>query len=400
MQRGRSGEIDRDHAAACATAQQPSESTGTYDLIALGPDVVCTGEILGMDESAWTLHLKDLIRGDFNDLVGFIDRFPSFASRDQHVLVNEIGDGRVLAKAPTLIKCEIGYRVQCQVAASFPRISAKELGSQPAISPATNGPYVQNGQLARVSGLASLPQRVQSCLSLQRGEWFLDRTAGVRFAEYFGAFRDSPWLEQLLMLEIVRQAAIPCYKDDLNRIYTPLGCVERVLSVQLLADAPNNERLPLRVGFDVKGVGRWQCDLSVCLPSSFVKARLDKTLAHSQEQMLGRGLAPDALAGESNSEPRSPRTVATTRTGRRGPDRSRIESASSWNTNLRLARANAKLSRAAASNRLKKQGVRLGPEAIKKHEEGKAQPKPEARSGYAKIYGVPESTLFPMPTTT
>jgi hypothetical protein len=90
---------------------------------------------------------------------------------------------------------------------------------------------------------------------------------GVRFAEYFDAFRNSPWLGRLLMLEVVRQSAIP-YHDVMNRQYTPLQCIERVWSVDVLAETPNNKRLPIRCDFEVEGIGRWQCDVSVFLPST------------------------------------------------------------------------------------------------------------------------------------
>ena len=68
------------------------------------------------------------------------------------------------------------------------------------------------------------------------------------------------------MLEVVRQAAIPYCQEALNREYTPLQCVERVLSVETLAKEPNDCRIPIRVVFDVKGIGRWEHELSVFLP--------------------------------------------------------------------------------------------------------------------------------------
>jgi hypothetical protein len=34
-----------------------------------------------------------------------------------------------------------------------------------------------------------------------------------------------------------------------------------------LADAPQNQWLPVRLDLDVRGVGRWQQELSICIPS-------------------------------------------------------------------------------------------------------------------------------------
>jgi hypothetical protein len=73
------------------------------------------------------------------------------------------------------------------------------------------------------------------------------------------------------MLEIVRQAAIPYRQEALNREDTPLQCVERVLSVETLAETPHNGQMPIRVVFDVKGVGRWEHELSVLLPASVTR---------------------------------------------------------------------------------------------------------------------------------
>ncbi len=122
-----------------------------------------------------------------------------------------VAAGRALTAGPAIEKNQGGYLIKCQVAPSFPRIAAEQLGSQWAISPITNDMFVENGQIARVSGLASLPQKIRSCLSLQKGESFFDPNSGVRFAEYSAAFHDSPWFSRLLVIEVVRQSAIPHY---------------------------------------------------------------------------------------------------------------------------------------------------------------------------------------------
>ncbi len=66
----------------------------------------------------------------------------------------------------------------------------------------------------------------------------------------------------------------------------------------------------------------------------------------------------------------------------------------SWNLRLREARERAKLSRPALALKLKSAGTSITDEAIKKHEEGKACPKPELRRAYAQALEVPEAELF------
>jgi hypothetical protein len=72
-----------------------------------------------------------------------------------------------------------------------------------------------------------------------------------------------------------------------------------------------------------------------------------------------------------------------------------VASTEPWHKKLRAARKKADLSRPAAAQRLKTQGVTITSDAIKKHEEGKAKPKPDTRKAYAVIYKTPEGELFP-----
>jgi hypothetical protein len=130
---------------------------------------------------------------------------------------------------------------------------------------------VQGCTIAMVSGAEALPQRVKTCLSHQKGESPFHRDFGTRFAEYYRLLSGSPWFGRFLKLEVIRQAAIP-YTDSINnRQYTPLQCVERVFGIEVLADAPTKGWLPIRVDLDVKGVGRWQHDLSVCIPQESIR---------------------------------------------------------------------------------------------------------------------------------
>jgi hypothetical protein len=56
-----------------------------------------------------------------------------------------------------------------------------------------------------------LPQKVQSLLSVQRGESVFNPTFGIRFFEYFEAFKGWPWPALLLTLDVVRQGRHPLH---------------------------------------------------------------------------------------------------------------------------------------------------------------------------------------------
>jgi len=77
-----------------------------------------------------------------------------------------------------------------------------------------------------------------------------------------------PWLDLLFKLDDVRQASIP-FRDNVTRqTRTPLQCVTRVRSVEVMADVPINNRLPVRVDFEVQGLGPWTRELSVHVPTA------------------------------------------------------------------------------------------------------------------------------------
>jgi hypothetical protein len=152
------------------------------------------------------------------------------------------------------------------VAPNYPRISAQELGSRMAISEETGDTYLENGNIARVSGVKSFPQMVKSVLSIQRGEFFMDPHYGVRFAEYLEAFRGTPWLDELLKLDVVRQASIPHQGSANQKERTPLNCVERVIRLKAGEENAAERLLGIELELEVKGAGRWSGKISVHLP--------------------------------------------------------------------------------------------------------------------------------------
>jgi hypothetical protein len=259
--------MKRDHETWCAlTVRSGAEACFGSDLLAVGPDVVFTGDITDISAASWTLKLRHFVAGDVHALVSFIDGFEKAAARDRYVLSDEIGDGRVLSSAPTLSRQSDGYLLICPVAPSVSRVDVQRIGSGTALHPETNDLYVDDrGNIARVSGLDYLPQKIQNSLSMQQGENVFAPHAGVRFFEFYGSFKGTPWLARMMKLDVVRQAAIPL--DDGDAKKTPLRCVSRVYGIELLDDTPTADRVPVRVDLDVQGVGRWQRHLSVSLPT-------------------------------------------------------------------------------------------------------------------------------------
>jgi hypothetical protein len=265
--------MKREHEAKCAEKQRNATIAGVSipDLIAIGPDIVFVGEFLGVDNAEWSFHLQNFVDGDVHTLIEFVERYEQTAAIDRYVLVNFLGDGRALNGTPSMTKERAGgYIVRCPVLPSAARIRAADLPKDFALSD-NHDLTDKSGTVAMVSGLEALPQRIKTCLSHPKGESPFHRDFGTRFAEYCRLFSGSPWFEHFLKLEMIRQAAIPCIDTIMNRQYTPLQCVERVFGIEILANAPTKSWLPIRVDLDVKGVGRWQHELFVCIPQNPTK---------------------------------------------------------------------------------------------------------------------------------
>jgi hypothetical protein len=86
--------------------------------------------------------------------------------------------------------------------------------NDPKLGPDHDLALADDGDLATVSGIEAVAQKVSQVLSTQKGEWFVNRSFKTRLVEYFGVFHDSPWLDRMAKLEVIRMAAIP-YRDRL-----------------------------------------------------------------------------------------------------------------------------------------------------------------------------------------
>jgi hypothetical protein len=236
------------------------------ELVAFGPNIVCVGEILSAARGEWCIRLDEFVVGEIGSLVRYAEKFEEIKSLNRYVIVNALGDGRALT-GPLLVYKEAAHHiVKCPVAASFPRKSAKDLGSQMAISSETNDLFIQDGGIARTSGVDSLRQVLQQTLSLVQGEAFFARDRGSRLQEYFWRYRDTRLLLSMLKLDIIRLAAIPYQDGGTKHKCTPLQCIERVWSMKLLATEPNNDRIPMLLDLEINGIGRAEYEVSVFIP--------------------------------------------------------------------------------------------------------------------------------------
>lgn len=261
-------EMKRLHESAQAIAVQvrTNQLLGT-ELLAVGLEVVCVGDIESIGSTQWTLRLRHFVLGDVHQLSDFIGHFDTLRAEDRYILSNELGDGRSFSEAPTLTKKSGEIILACPIVSAAPRLDVHKIGSMSAMHPETNDLYVKDGQIARVSGLEAFPQILRSALSMQRGENVFAPHAGVRFFEYFEDFKGSPWLSRLMMLDVVREASISAPSIPSQEWRTPLPSITRVREFQLLSETPEAHRLPVRAAFDVQGLGLWEGQFSVYMPT-------------------------------------------------------------------------------------------------------------------------------------
>lgn len=277
-------EMKREHEAKQAMLLRTGASHDIgAELLGIGPDIVCMGDLESLSETSWTLRLKHYVTGDVHQLASYIGGFAKVPEQGRYVLSNELGDGRALTAAPSLTKSDGAYSLFCPIEPAFPRIDVHKIGSSLALHPETNDMYVDpKGEIARVSGIDYLPQKIRSCLSMQRNESVFNPDYGMRFFEYFEDFKGSPWLNSLMKLDLVRMAAIPYSDNLLNRRNTPLLCVSRVRDFELLSEIVTDHRLPVRLALDVEGLGEWKHETTVYMPTPEQMAKRAELLAASR----------------------------------------------------------------------------------------------------------------------
>ena len=235
------------------------------DLIAVGPDIVGVGELLGTSGKEWSVRIDHFVEGDLRALIDFSERFDAIDPYHRYLLDTSLGDGRQLAKGPTWRRVGASIELNCTVDERFPRVDVHKLGQTMATN-AANDLFIANGNIALVSGLDSLPQRIKNSLSMLQGESPLHPRAGSRLKEYFDAFEQSPWLQHWVKLEVVRLACIPYYDRAQQKAYPLVPSVLQVLEVEQITPGRATQWQDFRFKLNVEGVGAWEQVIAIFVP--------------------------------------------------------------------------------------------------------------------------------------
>ena len=253
------------HEAFCSDrlSGSPAGEQVSSSLIAFGPGIVADGRLTEVVGDRWGFELEHFVSGSFSDLVAMSGNLAAMQDYDRYIIVNELDEGRSIAGELSVRRENNRTCVSCRVSPAPSRKSAHLLGRDLALGP-NHDLCIVNGDIATVSGLDALPQRISSNLSLRRGERPFNPAYGSRLAEYWELYLGSPWLGELLKMEVIRLASIP-YRDAVlpqQSPETPLACVEKVHQVVVLGEIENN-RLPVRLDLQVAGVGKWTRETAV-----------------------------------------------------------------------------------------------------------------------------------------
>lgn len=242
------------------------------DLVAIGPDIVVFGELLGTSGREWSVRIDHFVQGDIRTLIDFSEGFQKRDPFDSYLIVNALGDGRQLASEPAWRRVGKSLELTFTVNDNFPRADAHDLEATAATGP-TNDFLVEGGDIATVSGVNSLPQRIKQILSLLQGESPSNPKAGSRIKEYLDDFGDSPWLERWFKLDVIRLTCVPYHDRILDKVYTLVPSVRYVEEVQVLAGERDGDWQKVRFRLGVEGVGPWEGIVPIFMPLGPVPRR-------------------------------------------------------------------------------------------------------------------------------
>jgi hypothetical protein len=216
MRKAHEFRIDTQHRES---APPPLNTSG---LVAIGPNLIFIGDIIGSSGTHWSVCINQFVVGNLMDLVRFSEQFDEFKTEDRYLIVNTMGDGRIIVDRPEWRRTEGGILIDLQLEPRFPRIPAQELGAD---VPLTSDGEDIDFEAPLVSEVDNLPTLIQCCLSQQRGASLSQNDFGTRLSEFHHRFGALPYFADLAKLEVIRMAAIPTNDELLDCRYTPLQCV-------------------------------------------------------------------------------------------------------------------------------------------------------------------------------
>jgi len=268
-------QIRRDHEASRQIGNNGGNADG--DIVAIGPDIVAVGTILGAGPAGMRVRVSHFVEGSARDLVAFVHDFDRRLPEQRYVLMNELGYGGLLDGAPNVDRVGSNYEVQFKLQQSIMRQDATaEIVTMCA----------ETGRM--ISGMDAYVQNFERVLGMARGTWFAQIRNGSDLSDLYWRYKDSPWFQRLAMMEMIRLSSVPNVNRGERPPSTPFACVNRVNRVEVPTFELEEQRLNIIVEFDTEGLGLWSGGLSVFIstPEQLAKIRADAKMHHENIQEI------------------------------------------------------------------------------------------------------------------
>lgn len=222
-------------------------------LIVVGPEIVAAGQVVKFNAFGAVVRIAFFLRGSAEDLFTFVYRFDSHSLLSRYVLLSESGLDGLLSDVPEVSRDGAAWTISFKWQQEAPRMPAAELSG---ISGMTG---------KAISGNEYWKQTFANVLEQPPGTWFADMAGGSHLSELYETLRESVWFEHLVKCELARLACIPAppRRGRQESKYPPLAIVRQVLGVQIPDTTLTNDRLSVKVDFDLEGHGRWSGELSL-----------------------------------------------------------------------------------------------------------------------------------------
>lgn len=224
----------------------------TGDLIAIGPEVVGIGQILGSGDSSFKIRIQQFVRGEPSDLFAFSTDFASTPPHQRYVLLNELGVGRLVIAGPLVRREGADFEIELLLGPASKTLDIKKIGS------------TASRDLGKVlSGLEAFKSHLENLLGLSVGDNVFHPKSGTQISQYYREFHREDWLSRFIALEIIRLSFIPM-EDKLQKTFlTPLRCVNAVDEVVVGSLELDEQFLTASVKLNIQGHGYWQDDIRI-----------------------------------------------------------------------------------------------------------------------------------------
>lgn len=264
--------MKREHEGSRRIGTSGTDAEG--DLIAIGRDIVAVGSVVRSSADGTRVRLSHFVNGSGRDLWSLNRDFGTWLPERRYVLLNELGFGGLLAEPPVVERVGQIYEVQFRLQDLVPRRNAAA-----GISSMSR----EDGRM--LHGMEAYIQVFEYVLGMALGTWFADPGLGSDLSDLYWRYNGSPWFERLAMMEMIRLSSIPRPQKGKDGPSTPFLAVNRVDRVVVPMFELTDQRLAIKVRFDLEGIGPWDHVLSVFVSTPEQLARGRKNARSHNEKI-------------------------------------------------------------------------------------------------------------------